>query len=104
MEKYKYIKIGDIVVDGARIIVLDPIYFEENKKLIENSNNEIATNNSLFQKIPLFVDKLSVNKNDIPCKAIIFNTRGDGVYEVFGKIEKDKNLGEILTEIKIKIN
>ena len=97
MKKTKYIKMGDITVDSGKVMIADPCYIKD-KKLTEIDFGE----NTFFKRIPIF-DENNDSENDVPCKAILFGTRGDGLYEVFGKIEYDKELGEILTEIKIKI-
>lgn len=101
MKKSKYIKIGSVAVDSSNLMIVDPSYVV-NKKLIKIDYEKNIEKGDLFIKIPLFDGGLD-NKEEIPCRAIVFGTRGDGLYEIFGKIEHDKHLGEILTEIKIKI-
>lgn len=101
--KSEYIKIGSIGVDSGTLMIIDPCYALGDKwtqKDYEKYLEEGMKNEDLFKRIP-FVDG---EKNPIVDKGVVFSTGGDGMFDVFAKIEEDKDLGgKIITEIKITL-
>jgi len=95
--KTKYVKLGELVVDSAKIIIADPFFIERDKNL----TNQLVVFEQ-FKRMPLFIDP--ENEGSEPCKALIINTGADGAFEVFGRFEKEKNIGDVLKEVRIIID
>jgi len=95
--KTQWKKIGVVGVDSGTLMITDPCYAIQDGWNDKDYEKEVVgTANKLHHQVKHALGHAG--------KAVIFSSGlGDGLYEVFAKIENVKHWGERVTEVRIKL-
>jgi hypothetical protein len=92
--KPEWKKIGVVGVDSGTLMIADPCYVDGEGWTEKDYDKEVCGMKGQYSQVKFELGH--------PGKAVIFSSGlGDGVYDVFAKIEEVEGCGKRITEVKI---
>jgi hypothetical protein len=109
MKKDKWTKIGVVAVDSGQLVICDPTYIDSEWKgsskkwQPDKHNKEFSYQGCSHATIKGNYGQLNFDKGHAGAGVAFTTGLGDGLYDVFAKIENVKYFGTRVTEVRIKL-